>query len=294
MVVPGLGNHLHRNQQAESASHNGRGCTLGAEQLFKLVAEPQDSKADPDSEGVEGSRIGVVPLSWLIRRLVEVKHYCYSRKEEKQERYQSVSLVVTKLVQKTYYSQYQRQKVEMVLGSAADDVCRAFRLVAKAGLVYEADAALPVALVDVARNCSVKVVLPSCKVPQEISPVHEVHLVAEEILEVGAKRRSLVRPVAYTLGINLVEPVIRRVCIRPHSREEHLVSVRGLCRTVQFHVLSGIVVKVVVVRRVDRFHVRLVSLAVEQRRGTVLLTVKISDQGIRVVRLVLVCWSVHR
>ena len=165
-------------------------------------------------------------------------------------------------------------------------------LVAQADVVDELHAALPVAVEDVARAGRMDLVLPADEIPHEIAPVHPVHLIVEEEVQVGAecrlagRRAGNARPLSVRIG--LVECLIAAVRARaPHAREEHLARrlVAGVDRAFDLLVLA---VERSPVGRGLQIVGRAVVLAVEERLGAVLLAGEVAHKGEGVVRLVFV------
>ena len=165
-------------------------------------------------------------------------------------------------------------------------------LVAKAEFVDELYAALPVAVEDVVGRGGVHLVLAADEVPHEVAPVHPVHLVVEEIAEVGAHRglegRGSRHVLSLAAGVVFIEGFVLAVVARlPHPREEHLSGrqIPGVDGRLDFLVLS---VERGPVGRSLELVGRPVVLAVHQRRAAVLLAGEVSHEGEGVVGLVFV------
>ena len=74
VVVPVLSGHL---QRYEHAKHRGDGSGCNARQLAIFLYRPcdgSDAQSDPNAEGIERSGVGVVALTRLVGRLVQIKH----------------------------------------------------------------------------------------------------------------------------------------------------------------------------------------------------------------------------
>ena len=252
VVVPVLGGHEDGHSEQYDADsdcgHLFRDMYL-QERLAQPVIDGHDCQAYPYGEYVEAAGIGVVPLAYLIRRLVEVQDDGYAREEEEQEGDPPVALVLAQLEEQADDAQQQRQHVVMVLGLVVYDVVRAFGLVSQSGPVNEVYAALPVAGYRVSGHLSVQVVLPSGKIPHEVAHVHPVELVVEEELEIVPECGHLLlcarNDLAAVLGVALVEPDMRRV-LAVHPGEEHLAVgsvdiVYGVGGLVVFAVQFGVV-----------------------------------------------------
>ncbi len=90
------------------------------------------------------------------------------------------------------------------------------RLVAEAGIVDEGDARYPVAVGHF--TVTLYVVLPSCKVPQEVTPIHVVELVVEEELKVFQECRLYAGLLIAGIGISvLVDSGCHRNGLALHS-----------------------------------------------------------------------------
>ena len=72
----------------------------------------------------------------------------------------------------------------MILALVVFQMCWSHSLVSQPEAVEEPYARLPVSKQRVARDGTVYVVLPSCKIPHEVPPVHPVHLIVQEECEV--------------------------------------------------------------------------------------------------------------
>ena len=87
MIVPSLRSHLDRYEQTGDTYHCGYGQIL----LLELAVQPVDdggyAHAAPDGEGIERACIGIIALTGLHRRLVQIDHDGETRHEEKEEDY---------------------------------------------------------------------------------------------------------------------------------------------------------------------------------------------------------------
>ena len=186
MVVPCLRSHLHGNQQTESAQHGTIHLLLLEDIFIEQIADSGNTQANPDGKGIERTGIGIVALTRLNRSLVQVKHNGQTRHEEQEEDYPELLhalvhhavLGADALVHLPYQAQDtkdKRQTVEHVASLVLAKFRGQFALVAKAHIVEEGDASNPVAMLQFAM--SLDIVLASGKVPHEVAPVHEVHLV---------------------------------------------------------------------------------------------------------------------
>ncbi len=141
------------------------------------------------------------------------------------------------------------------------------------------------------------VVLPSGEVPQEVAPVHEVHLVREEVAQVLAEGGQIAA-LLHAAHPRLVAGVVQRVV---HTGEEHVLGIVVL-RLVAHHVVTrharlrrAAVNRRTLVRAGHHVVALLlvvqlagVGTAVEQRGVAVLLAGQVAAQGEDVVRRVLV------
>ena len=115
----------------------------------------------------------------------------------------------------------------MVLALVILQIVRRIGLVTEAEMVYRVDSALPVACKIVSRRRAMDIILPSGEIPHEITPVHPVHLIVEEIFQILAESRLPVLSSRYFLAfaahVGFIEPFILSVRRgRPHTREKHL------------------------------------------------------------------------
>ena len=79
----------------------------------------------------------------------------------------------------------------MVLRLVILEIARCIRLVTQTNAVYYLDTAFPVSGEDVSRRRAVYVILASCEIPHEITPVHPIHLIVEEERKVLEESRLL-------------------------------------------------------------------------------------------------------
>ena len=106
-------------------------------------------------------------------------------------------------------------------------------MVAQTGIVDERNSGQPVTVFQFA--ITLYVVLPSGKVPHEITPVHEVNLVTEEETQVFALRRYLYHyhlsalVVRHLLAFHAAHPVFVSpdvlVAVGIHAREHHVLGI---------------------------------------------------------------------
>ena len=292
MVVPVLGRHEHRYQEAQGRypAGNGRSRHLLGGSTQPLI-QRRHAQADPDGKHIERAGVGVVTLAHLVRRLVQIQDNSDARHEEHQEHNPAATLVFVVLEHQAQQTQQQRQEEVMVLAFVVPQRRRRIRLVPQAEFVQKADAALPVAVEDIARQRGMDVVLAAHEVPHEVAPVHPVELIVKEIGHIGTEAGLAVLGTLYArsfpLRIGLVKVDIPGVCPGPHAREQHFAfrQVSGVCGGLRLHVFPvercPVLVLLEVVRGVE-------ILPVHQRRGTVLLAAEVAHKRVRIVRLILV------
>ena len=92
------------------------------------------------------------------------------------------TLVAVSLPEESDQSENQRQTVEYIVPFVVLEILRKQFLVAYKYVIYERDTGDPVAVFYL--PATLYVILPSGKVPHEITPVHEVQLVGEEEFDI--------------------------------------------------------------------------------------------------------------
>ena len=163
-------------------------------------------------------------------------------------------------------------------------------------MVQEADAAFPVAVEHVAGQRAVDVVLTAHEVPHEVPPVHPVELVVKEVRHIGPESGLAVLGTldagAFALGVFLVEIYVAGIRVGPHTGEEHLALrvVHGIRRSRCFDVFA---IQGSPVGTALDFVGSAIVLTVEQRRGAILLAAQVTDQGVRVIGLILIGGRFH-
>ena len=91
--------------------------------LLQHLAEPGDdgghTNAAPDGVGIEGTSIGIVALTRLLGRLVQIDHNGQSRHDEQEEHHPELldALAATSqhLPEQTDETQYERHTVEHIV-----------------------------------------------------------------------------------------------------------------------------------------------------------------------------------
>ena len=322
MVIPVLRCHLRRHEQADEActnSHNSL-ALFALQRAVDPINNRQHTQTDPDTEGIERSRVRVITLARLIRCLVEVNNDSQTRQEEQQERQREILpayfftlfIALAALPNDTDETQDERQEIIHVMSLVLFEFGRQFGLIAEHGVINKRNTGDPVSFGNLAVR--LQVILTTREVPHEVPPVHEIHLVAEEETEVLRKSRTILRLLlAAVLITNTLAFDIRPlfVCLymaslrRIHTREEHAelrhIFVRRLISGDNIMVLLTLFFRSRSILRVALFlyrhaHIpldaqlnrRIISLAVEQRTVAVLLTVQIILQTEHIIRAVLI------
>ena len=228
VVVPVLGRHKSGHAQARTRK---QGCRSHGVALLEGTLEPavksRHSHTYPHAEEIERSRVGIIPLPHLVRRLVEVDHDGYTRHEEHQEGKPASSLVAVELEEETKKAKEEREEEIVVLSLVVGKRGGSVALVAQAELVDESYAALPVAVEDIAGRRGMYLVLPPHEVPHKVAPVHPSQLIVEEEVQVGDHGRLAVggagNLLALAAGIGTVELLVLAVRrTAPHAGEQHL------------------------------------------------------------------------
>ena len=117
--------------------------------------------------------------------LVEVEHdgdTCHEEQEEYYPELLDTTLVAVSLPEESDQSENQRQTVEYIVPFVVLEILRKQFLVTYKYVIYERDTGDPVAVFYL--PATLYVILPSGKVPHEITPVHEVQLVGEEEFDI--------------------------------------------------------------------------------------------------------------
>ena len=117
--------------------------------------------------------------------MVEVEHdgdTCHKEQEEYYPELLDNTLVAVSLPEEPYQAENQRQAVEYIMPLVILEILWEQFLIAYEQVVDERNAGNPVAMFYF--SGALYVVLPSGKVPHEVTPVHEVQLVGEEELDI--------------------------------------------------------------------------------------------------------------
>ncbi len=291
MVVPVLRSHQRRNEQTRQS---GDGGDYG--QCFRVLGERRcpgiergHRKTDPDAERVERTCIGIVPLTHLVRRLIEIDHDRDPRHEKQQEHKPAPPAIPVELEDQTEQTQQQRQEEVVVLAFVVLQPIRGLILVSQPEPIQGFNPAFPIAGEKI-RGRRGDVILPTDEIPHEIPPVHPAHLEVKKEVEILGKRRFLMgRPRhrdPLSVHVALVELDMSRISA-PHPGEEHLPGrlvfhvdrrIRPLVFLPQGRPV-GVLLKIV--RGVK-------ILSVQKRSRSVLLSRQVADQREGIIRLVFV------
>ena len=349
VVVPRLAHHLQGNDQTYQGGYtrNSGGHTaavaivasqgsLALGLLLVLLQGPHheapqsgNAHTHPDAVGIERTRIGVVTLTGLARRLVQVEHDSDTGHEEQEEDHPELLDATTATVglpQQADDTHDERQHVEHIVALVAlAQVVGQQALVTQARIVDKGVTRDPVAMGDFAHT--LQVVLATGKVPHKVAPVHIVQLVVDKEAQVlhhgGLHLHLLARGIAVgvelgrclDLGALHTEPldILALMLIVVDAREQHILlgAVTESLLLAQFLVAVGLVARGLHLggilhrafldgglhRAIARLLIHDVAIeraAIQQRRLTILLTAQILGQGIGVIGRVLVQGRVLR
>ena len=185
MVIPVLTYHLERHTKAKHTKNGRNDGVLLLGQLLNNGDQTCHTHADPDGEGIERTRVSVVTFSWLIRSLIEVEDDGQTRHEEEEEYHpEALNTLLTRecLPKQTNQAKNEWQHVIDIVALVLADGSRHMILIAYEYLVDELDASNPIAAVDL--SITLHIALATREVPKEVTPIHEVDLIAQEILHV--------------------------------------------------------------------------------------------------------------
>ena len=188
MVVPVLRREDggHREADHGGGDRHGRGVAPRCD--GEQISQGEHAQTDPDAESIERSRIYVVAFARLRRARIEVYHQRDAHHYEHPHHHREIALVAVELVYQTYYSQQERQEKVGVAGGVVPHLVGQVGLRTHVQFVERLDAREPVA-VGYGLLRSLYVVLASHEIPEEITPVHVVELVGEEVVEVFGEGR---------------------------------------------------------------------------------------------------------
>ena len=175
MVIPCLSRHLDGDEQTEHRSQNGCRKFLHLGIIPQHTDDACHSHTYPDSKGVERTGIRIVSFTGLRRSLVEVEYdsdTCHKEQEEYHPELLDASLAMVSLPEESDQTENQRQTVEYIMTFIVFEILRKQFLVTYQQVVDKRNTGDPVAVLDF--SATLYVILPSGKVPHEVTPVHEV------------------------------------------------------------------------------------------------------------------------
>ena len=192
-------------------------------------------------------------------------------------------------------SEQQGQAVEDVVSLVFAQIGGEFRLIAVEGVVDERNTGDPLAVFEFA--VALNVVLTAGKIPHEVAPVHEVHLVGEEEAEVVPLRGHFTGEIVgltvilavhfHGMSAHTAQPLLVKTGMgaREHTGEEHFLrrGVDGLAAHLDDVVLVGLVGIFLLVTLHTFFlavthSLRGKGLTIEKGLLTVLLAVQVSAE----------------
>ena len=138
--------------------------------------------------------------------MVQIKHYCETCHEEKEEHYPELTyapLSAVSLPEQTDKTEQQRQTVEDVVSFVFFQLVGQLALIAQTPVVKERNTCNPVAMFKF--SVALKVVLTSRKVPHEVAPVHEIALIRQE-------ETYVLKLCGHFDGCHFAATVIRNLC----------------------------------------------------------------------------------
>ena len=297
VVVPVLCGQDDRHAAADERGGHGHGPVVAAGEAGEPFAHAQYAQSDPDAEGIEGAGIDIVAFTRLGGARVEVEHEGDTHHEEDPHDHREVLRVAVELVDQADDTQDEGQEVVGVASRVVAHLGGQVVLRAEVEGVDRLDAGEPLPVGHLAEG--LVVALAADKVPQKVTPVHEVELVAEEVAPVLAggggrvafavvvDRLALARAAPFQVAGNVV--VLRG----PHAREEGeelggIFVVRHRGAGVVAAVFVAEVIFVLVDHLLDGGQRRGVLGAEEQRLVAVLVAVEQVEQPVGIVRIVAV------
>ena len=256
MIVPSLADHLQRHGKCHNRCDAGGGEMGQFAETTQAFDESRDAQADPNGKRVERTGIGVVTFARFARGLVQIEDNGQTGHEEEEEdnpELLDAFLAAVGLPEHAEESEQQGQAVEDVVSLVFAQIGGEFRLIAVEGIVDERNTGDPLAVFEFA--VALNVVLTAGKVPHEVAPVHEVHLVGEEEAEVVPLRGHFAGEIVgltvilavhfHRFGVNTAQPLLVKTGMgaREHTGEEHFLrrGVDGLAAHLDDVVLVGLV-----------------------------------------------------
>jgi len=120
-----------------------------------------DAEADPDGESVEAPDIGIIPLPWLVSRLIQVHHDRRPGKDKEKGRHEPLLPAPPQLDYAAQEPQEQRQSEQA--GASGQEAVGQEGLIAQQGIVDEGNAGDRVAVPG--SPIALQVVLPPAEIP---------------------------------------------------------------------------------------------------------------------------------
>ena len=188
MVVPVLGSQQCRHSEGDNGCECGGELRITTKHIAHNISYSQYAQAYPYTEGVERSRIYIISLTRLRRAGVEIYHQCNTHHNEEPHHHREVLLVAVKLIYQAQQAEHKWQEEVTVACRVVSHFAWQVALRAQISLVESGDAREPVAVQDGLVAC-LNVVLTSHEVPEEVTPVHIVELIGEEVIKVLTKCR---------------------------------------------------------------------------------------------------------
>ena len=185
---------MQRNEQTQGYQYASYSLTLQG--TTEPVEQCRNSQSHPNGISIERTCIGIVTFARLHGCLIKVNdngNTCHKEQEEHNPELlhtlvhsyctQGISLrVLIHLPEETQQAEYQRHSIEHVMSLVLTQLRWQLRLVAQAHIVEPLDTCYPVAMLQF--TIALNIVLTTGEVPHKVAPVHKVHLIGQEEVEV--------------------------------------------------------------------------------------------------------------
>ena len=115
VVVPCLRRHLNRDKETGQSHNTRQRHQLLLEPFLQKFVDGSYTEAYPNGKSIERADVGIVALTWLERRLVEINHDGQSRHEEQQRDNPQLPTALTSvspLPEDAQHTEYQRQTIK--------------------------------------------------------------------------------------------------------------------------------------------------------------------------------------
>ena len=298
VVVPSLADHLQRHGECHNRCDAGGGEMGQFAETTQTFDESRDAQTDPNGKRVERTGIGVVTFARFARSLVQIEDNGQTGHEEEEEdnpELLDAFLAAVGLPEHAEESEQQGQAVEDVMSLVFAQIGGEFRLIAVECVVNEGNTGDPLTVFEFA--VALNVILTAGKVPHEVAPVHEIHLVGEEEAEVVPLRRHFAGEIVgltvilavhfHRFGVNAAQPLLIETGMEAgeHAGEEHFLR-RGVDERA-VHLDDVVLVGLVGIFLLVTLHafllvlthsLRSIGLTVEEGLLPVLLAVQISAE----------------